>query len=64
MGYNNNYAPVTLGPDGAAYVGVLGGLVRDKAPPAQTAPTTPRLKGDRTAAFDPGAAARDPALPG
>ena len=28
LGYNNNYAPVSLGPDGAAYVGVLGGLVR------------------------------------
>src|SRR4051812_23573332 len=28
FGYNNNYAPVTLGPDGAAYIGVLGGLVR------------------------------------
>lgn len=28
LGYNNNYAPVTLGPDGTAYVGVLGGLVR------------------------------------
>lgn len=28
LGFNNNYAPVTLGPDGAAYVGVLGGLVR------------------------------------
>ncbi len=27
LGYNNNYAPVTLGPDGTAYVGVLGGLV-------------------------------------
>jgi hypothetical protein len=27
IGYNNNYAPVTLGPDGAAYVGTLGGLV-------------------------------------
>ena len=26
LGYNNNYAPVTLGPDGTAYVGVLGGL--------------------------------------
>jgi hypothetical protein len=25
--YNNNYAPVTVGPDGTAYVGVLGGLV-------------------------------------
>jgi hypothetical protein len=27
FGYNNNYAPVTLGPDGTAYVGVLGGVV-------------------------------------
>ena len=32
FGYNNNFAPVTLGPDGkTAYIGVLGGLtlVRD-----------------------------------
>ncbi|MEX2193966.1 MAG: hypothetical protein WD844_01655 [Thermoleophilaceae bacterium] len=28
LGFNNNYAPVTLGPDGSAYVGVLGGLAR------------------------------------
>ncbi len=28
LGYNNNYAPVTLAPNGAAYVGVLGGLVK------------------------------------
>jgi hypothetical protein len=27
LGFNNHYAPVTLGPDGTAYVGVLGGLV-------------------------------------
>ena len=27
LGFNNNYAPVTLGPDGTAYVGVLGGVV-------------------------------------
>ena len=43
--YNNNYAPVSLGPDGAAYVGVLSGLVlvRDKsAPPA--AETRPKLR--------------------
>ena len=35
LGFNNNYAPVTLGPDGTAYVGTLGGLValRDKTPP-------------------------------
>jgi hypothetical protein len=26
LGYNNNYAPVTIGPDRTAYVGVLGGL--------------------------------------
>lgn len=34
LGYNNNYAPVTLGPDGTAYVGVLGGLLelRDTSP--------------------------------
>jgi hypothetical protein len=28
LGYNNNYAPVSLGPDGTAYVGTLGGLIR------------------------------------
>ena len=28
FGYNVNYAPVSIGPDRAAYVGVLGGLVR------------------------------------
>lgn len=27
LGFNNNYAPITLGPDGTAYVGTLGGLV-------------------------------------
>jgi len=26
-GYDNNWAPITLGPDGTAYVGVLNGLV-------------------------------------
>jgi hypothetical protein len=33
FGYNNNFAPVTIGPDGTAYVGVLGGLTmfRDAA---------------------------------
>ena len=36
LGYNNNFAPVTLGPDGSAYVGALGGLIRvyDARPPA------------------------------
>jgi hypothetical protein len=28
LGFNNNYAPVTLTPDGTAYVGVLGGVTR------------------------------------
>jgi hypothetical protein len=34
LGFNNNYAPVTLGPDGTAYLGVLGGIVawRDREP--------------------------------
>ena len=36
LGFNNNYAPVSLGPDGTAYIGSLGGLVavRDATPPA------------------------------
>jgi hypothetical protein len=36
LGFNNNYAPITIGPDnGAVYVGVLGGMVmlRDVTPP-------------------------------
>jgi hypothetical protein len=35
LGFNNNYAPVTIGPDSTAYVGVLGGLVaiRDATQP-------------------------------
>jgi hypothetical protein len=35
LGFNNHYAPVTIGPDGTAYVGTLGGLVamRDASPP-------------------------------
>jgi hypothetical protein len=35
LGYNNNYAPVTIGPDGSAFVGTLGGItsVRDATPP-------------------------------
>src|SRR3954467_3883166 len=30
--YNNNYAPVTIGPDGTAYVGVLQGIVALRGP--------------------------------
>ena len=42
LGFNNNYAPVSLGPDGSAYVGVLGGLVRlaDAVPPPGTSRTS------------------------
>jgi hypothetical protein len=28
LGFNNNFAPVSIGPDGSGYVGALGGLVR------------------------------------
>ncbi len=45
LGFNNNYAPVSLGPDGSAYVGALGGLValRDaSAPPRVRRPAGPR----------------------
>jgi hypothetical protein len=45
FGYNNNYAPVTIGPDGTAYVGVFGGLVSladATVPPAARVPA-PRL---------------------
>jgi hypothetical protein len=44
FGYNNNYAPVTLGPDGTAYVGALGGLVavRDGRPPSGPPRSAPR----------------------
>jgi outer membrane protein assembly factor BamB len=46
FGFNNNYAPVTIGPDGTAYVGVLGGLllVRDATAPAQDIETRPKIK--------------------
>jgi hypothetical protein len=45
LGYNNNYAPVTLGPDGSAYVGVLGGLVRlADASPASPPAAKPKLR--------------------
>src|SRR4029453_4669105 len=35
FGYNNNFAPVTLGREGTAYVGVLGGLTATRAPPGR-----------------------------
>jgi hypothetical protein len=35
LGFNNNYAPISIGPDGTAYVGALDGLValRDREEP-------------------------------
>lgn len=44
LGYNNNFAPVTLGPDGSAYVGVLGGLIRvaDASRPSGPSARSPR----------------------
>jgi hypothetical protein len=49
LGFNNNYAPITIGPDGTIYVGVLGGMValRDATPPRQEAIPPP---GDAAAA--------------
>jgi hypothetical protein len=40
FGHNNNYAPITLGPTGHLYVGVLGGLVmlRDREVPSSASP--------------------------
>jgi hypothetical protein len=45
LGHNNNYAPITLGPDGAAYIGTLGGLVamRDASPVGPVA-AKPKLR--------------------
>jgi hypothetical protein len=49
LGHNNNYAPVTVGPDGAIYVGVLGGIVslRDRVPPPGAAPASGTKGGKR-----------------
>jgi hypothetical protein len=46
LGFNNNYAPITLGPDGTAYLGVLSGILawRDReAPPTAPSLTRPRV---------------------
>ncbi len=52
LGFNNNYAPVTVGPDGSVYVGVLGGIVRlaDARPP-RLAATRPAPAARRRAAL-------------
>jgi hypothetical protein len=46
LGFNNNYAPVTIGPDGGVYLGVLGGMVsfHDARPPASVRPEPPALR--------------------
>ncbi len=45
LGFNNNYAPVSLARTGVAYVGVLGGLVRvADATPARVPPARPVLR--------------------
>jgi hypothetical protein len=43
LGYNNHYAPVTLGPDGTAYVGTISGLIalRDSRRPTGPASGSP-----------------------
>ncbi len=45
LGVNNNYAPVTIAPDGTVYVGVLGGMVmlRDARDPNEVEPRAPRI---------------------
>ena len=45
LGHNNNYAPVTIGPDnGTAYVGALGGLIALRDARRPKLPRSPRLK--------------------
>ena len=46
LGYNNNYAPITIGPDGEIFVGVLGGMTafRDKVPPVVPPAGAPAAK--------------------
>ena len=53
LGYNNNYAPITIGPDGTVYQGVLGGMVaiRDATPPPGAAPPTGTPQGPACAAL-------------
>jgi hypothetical protein len=43
VGYDNHWAPITLGPDGTAYVGVLRGLiaVRDRGAPGRDTASAP-----------------------
>ena len=45
LGVNNNYAPVTIAPDGSVYIGVLGGMVmlRNDRDPNAVEPRAPRI---------------------
>jgi hypothetical protein len=47
LGFNNNFAPITLGPDGTAYLGVLGGIVswRDRGGSLAGSPARPGGRG-------------------
>jgi len=47
LGFNNNYAPVTLAPDGTLFIGTLGGIVslRDATPP--NVPPAPLAEGPK-----------------
>jgi hypothetical protein len=44
LGYNNHYAPVSIGPDGTAYVGAISGLIalRDSRRPSGPPSSDPR----------------------
>ncbi|MEV0370709.1 hypothetical protein AB0I10_12900 [Streptomyces sp. NPDC050636] len=43
--YDNNWAPITLGPDGTAYVGVFNGLIAVRDTPRMTHRTAARTSG-------------------
>ncbi len=46
VGYDNNWAPITVGPDGTAYIGVFNGLaaVRDEGRASGAASTRPAVR--------------------
>jgi hypothetical protein len=49
LGHNNNYAPITIGPDSSMYLGVLGGMVmiRDRVRPTLPAGSRSGARGPR-----------------
>ena len=61
LGYNNNYAPITLGPDGTAYVGVRsGGLVQHRRRPTMRDAIDTASDADMTDGRRPAGAGRRP----